>query len=113
MGFKASDADPGLYIAQYKEGNIHILVYVDDILVAAKDVAAVASIKERLTTTFNVRDLGEAQYLLGMHDVERRTHMSLDRNKQEHTLKMSQQRLPSELVRKYGLKEGKAKSVYL
>ena len=35
VGFKASDADPGLYIAQYKEGNIYILVYVDDILIAA------------------------------------------------------------------------------
>ena len=29
VGFMASDADPGLYIAQYKEGNIYILVYVD------------------------------------------------------------------------------------
>ena len=102
MGFKASDADPGLYIAQYKEGNIYILVYVDDILVAAKDMAAVASIKERLTSTFDVRDLGEAKYFLGM---------SLDRNRQEHTLKMSQQRLASELVDKYGLKEGKTKNV--
>ena len=100
MGFNASDADPGLYIAQYKEEHIFNLVYMDDILIAAKDMAAVASIKERLTFSFDVRDLGEAKYFLGM---------SLDRSRQKHTLKMSQQGLTSELVDKYGLKEGKTK----
>lgn len=101
MGFTASDADPGLYIAHNKDNNIYILVYVDDILVAAKDMAAVISIKERLTTTFDVRDLGEAKYFLGM---------SLDRNRAEQTLKMAQQRLATELVDKFGLKEAKPRS---
>ena len=102
MSFKASDSDAGLYIAQHKGSNIYILVYVDDILIVAKDMAAVIHVKERLTTVFDVRDLGEAKYFLGM---------SLDRDRAEHTLKMSQKRLASELVDKYGLKEGKTKTV--
>ena len=83
MSFKPSDADAGLYIAQFKGSNVYILVYVDDILIAAKDIAAVNNVKERLTSIFDVRDLGEAKYFLGM---------SLDRNRAEHTWKMSQHR---------------------
>ena len=101
MGFTASEADPGLFTAKYKGSNIYILVYVDDILVAAKNLADIEHIKARLTTIFDVRDLGEARYFLGM---------SLDRNRQAKTLKMSQERLATELVHKHGLKEGKIKS---
>ena len=102
MGFTASEADPGLFTAKYKGSNIYILVYVDDILVAAKSLADIEHIKARLTTIFDVRNLGEAKYFLGM---------SLDRNRQAKTLKMSQERLATELVHKHGLKEGKTKSV--
>ena len=102
MSFKASDSDAGLYIAQHKGSNIYILVYVDDILIAAKDMAAIINVKERLTSVFDVRDLGEAKYFLGI---------SLDRDRTEHTLKMSQRRLAAELVEKYGLKEAKTKTV--
>jgi len=57
-------------------------------------------VKARLTSIFDVRDLGEARNFLGM---------SLDR--QVRTLKMTQERLAAELVRKHGLKEGRTKSV--
>ena len=57
MGFKISKADAGLYIAAHEGSNIYLLVYVDDILIAAKDMAAIRYIKGRLTSTFDVRDL--------------------------------------------------------
>jgi len=102
MGFTASEADAGLFTAQYKGSNIYILVYVDDILVAAKNLADINHIKARLTAIFDVRDLGEAKYFLGM---------SLDRDRQAKTLKITQERLATELVHKHGLKEGRTKSV--
>ncbi len=101
-GFTASGADAGLFTAQYKGSNIYILVYVDDILVAAKNLADINHIKARLTAIFDVRDLGEAKYFLGMR---------LDRDRQARTLKMTQGRLATELVHKHGLKEGRTKSV--
>jgi len=73
MGLTASGADAGLFTAQYKGNNIYILVYVDDILVAAKNLADINHVKARLTAIFDVRDLGEAKYFLGM---------SLDRDRQ-------------------------------
>lgn len=45
MNFQASFADLDLYIAHQKDGIIYMLVYVDDIVIAAKDMAS-ASIKE-------------------------------------------------------------------
>ncbi|KAL0043838.1 hypothetical protein WJX82_000936 [Trebouxia sp. C0006] len=50
MGFTASGADAGLFTTQYKGSNIYILVYVDDILVAAKNLADINFIKEHLAT---------------------------------------------------------------
>ncbi len=65
MGFKASDADPSLFTAQLKSGAVYILVYVDDILVAANSLTDILSIKDRLASSFKLTDLGEAKYFLG------------------------------------------------
>ena len=65
MGFTASDSDPSLFTAQLKSGTVYILVYVDDILVAANSLADIQSIKDRLASTFKLTDLGEAKYFLG------------------------------------------------
>ena len=102
MGFTASGADPGLFIAHYKDGKVYVLVYVDDILVAYKSLEDIQHVKHRLTEVFKIRDLGEAKYFLGM---------GLDRNRQAKTLKLTQERLATELVSKYGMMEGKTKTV--
>ena len=102
MGFTASEADPGLFIAQFKSGKVFLLVYVDDILVAAKSLADIQHVKDRLTKAFKVRDLGEVKYFLGM---------SVKRNREAKTLKMTQERLATELVSQYGMRESKIKCV--
>ena len=101
MGFTASEADPSLFTAQLKSGTVYILVYVDDILVAAKSQTDIQSIKDRLASAFKLTDLGEAKYFLGW---------SLTRDRQAGTLKTTQERLARELVGRYGLHEGKTKS---
>ena len=73
-----------------------------DILVAAKSATDIQHVKDRLTKVFDVRDLGEAKYFLGM---------SLDRDRQAKTLKMTQECLATELVTRHGTKENKTKSV--
>jgi hypothetical protein len=101
MSFTASGADPGLYTAQVQGTIVYVLVYVDDILVAASSSEAVSWVKEQLAAAFDVRDLGEAAYFLGMR---------LVRDRGSRTLKLTQQRLATELVARYGLGEAKAKS---
>ena len=102
MGFTASEADPGLYTAHFKHTSIYLLVYVDDILIAAKTQEAIDHVKARLTDACDVRDLGPAKYFLGM---------SLDRDRKSQTLKITQERLATELVHRHGLIQGETKSV--
>ena len=102
MGFTALGADAGVFTARYKGNNIYILVYVDDILVAARNLANINHVKARHTTNFDVKDLGEVKHSIGI---------SLDRDKHAKTLKVPQGCLATELVHKHGLKEGMTESV--
>ena len=43
-----------------------LLLYVDDILLIRTDVAALSMIKVWLASTFDIKDQGEASYILGI-----------------------------------------------
>ena len=101
MGFQASETDPGMYIQRRKESNVYILVYVDDILIIAKDLELVKDIKKALMTTFDARDLGEAAYFLGWE---------IKRDRVKKTIKVTQQRMTADLVNKYGMKNVRPKT---
>ena len=59
MGFKASDADPSMFVQSNKSSSTYLLTYVDDNLIAAPTIAAVHDIKTRPISTFDARDLGK------------------------------------------------------
>jgi hypothetical protein len=60
---------------------IWLLVWVNDILVAAQGEERVAKVKAHLTAKFDVRDLGPATYFLGME---------LSRDREAPSLKLTQ-----------------------
>ena len=43
-----------------------LVLYVDDILLIGNDVVALSTVKVWLASTFNLKDLGEASYILGI-----------------------------------------------
>ena len=43
-----------------------LVLYVDDILLIGNDVGMLSTIKVWLANTFNMKDLGEASYILGI-----------------------------------------------
>lgn len=64
LKFISTNADPCVYV---DEGKLtFILIYVDDILIVSNDQARVRQIKDRLSRSFRVKDLGEAKYCLGI-----------------------------------------------
>ena len=66
MGFRPSAADPSLLITDGKSGKVFILVYVDDMRIAAHSVADIDKVKAGLNEKFEAHDLGEARLFLGM-----------------------------------------------
>ncbi|WIA41017.1 hypothetical protein OEZ86_004655 [Tetradesmus obliquus] len=104
LGFKASDADPSLFIQNNKTSNTYLLTYVDDILIAAPTISAVESIKRSLMSVFDARDLGETNHYLGINII---------RDRGSGTIKLSQELMIREVVEHYGLTEAKTLSTPL
>lgn len=100
MGFTASSADPSLYVMHTDSSPIYLLVWVDDIIVFSHQPAD--SVVQSLQSAFDVRDLGQVTYVLGMQIV---------RNLPAHSIHVSQPRLISELVTRYSMDGAKPRSV--
>lgn len=65
--FRRSEYDHCLYIRDSKDGfKVYLLFYVDDMLLASKDLNEIKRVKELLGSRFEMKDLGEARRILGM-----------------------------------------------
>ena len=96
MGFEESLSDPGLFVRRDAEGVVYLLMHVDDLLVAAATLQRVAAVKAELRTAFNISDLGEAAYYLGMR---------ITRDRVAGTISLSQARYAQEVLGLYGMSE--------
>ncbi|KAG7536929.1 GAG-pre-integrase domain [Arabidopsis suecica] len=65
-GFKKSEADHTLFTLPSQEGIVVILVYVDDIIISGNDKVGIQDTKDFLKSTFDIKDLGELKYFLGI-----------------------------------------------
>jgi hypothetical protein len=64
--FKPNVEDNCVY-AKFKNGKfIFLILYVDDILLASSDVRLLRETKQFLSSRFDMKDLGEASYVLGI-----------------------------------------------
>ncbi len=65
MGFSQSQSDPCLYMTG-GEHPTYIGVYVDDMILDGKDEAELKTVKDALSSKFDIKDLGKLRYFLGM-----------------------------------------------
>ena len=67
QGFNRSSYDHYVYFRKLGEGiNIYLLLYVDDMLIACSSSVEVKKMKDQLSKSFDMKDLGEARKILGM-----------------------------------------------
>lgn len=96
-GAVQSPADQCLYtLHHHTHGPIYFLVYVDDILVAARSEQGVTAGKAVVTRHFEVRDLGEARDFLGM---------KIERDRLTGKLKVSSPGHIKALLQAYGMQD--------
>ena len=67
----------------------YVAVYVDDLLMATKDLEVMKEVKKGLSESFDMKDLGEAHQFLGM---------VITRNRREKTIHLSQQSLLEKIL---------------
>jgi Reverse transcriptase (RNA-dependent DNA polymerase) len=78
---------------------VFLVLYVDDILLASNDKNMMRKTKKILFKYFDMKDLGEASYVLGLK-------IHKDRNKS--ILGLSQQAYIDKILKRYGMKNYKS-----
>ena len=66
FGFLQNPDEPCVYKKCERKVVCFLVLYVDDILLIGKDVAVLSIVKDWLASTFDMKDLGEVSYILGI-----------------------------------------------
>ena len=66
QGFTRSRNDHSLFARAETEGHTFILVWVDDIIVAARSMTVISDVKKALEATFHMEDRGRLHWFLGL-----------------------------------------------
>ena len=68
MGFEECGTDNSIFVSKgFGETPVHIILYVDDLLIIAKGDEEISEIKERLKQSYKMKDLGVARKFLGFY----------------------------------------------
>ncbi|KAA0040688.1 gag/pol protein [Cucumis melo var. makuwa] len=97
-GFGQNIDEPYVYKRIINSTVAFLIVYVDDILLTENDVSHLTDIKEWLATQFQMKDLRNAQYVLGIQIV---------RNRKNKTLAMSQTSYIDKMLSRYKMQNSK------
>jgi len=65
-GFKQSYADYSLFSLCHNTLRLHVLVYVDDLIISGNNPAKLQRFKTYLNQCFHMKDLGKLKYFLGI-----------------------------------------------
>ena len=93
-GFEQNVDEPCVY-KHIKDGKVvFLLLYVDDILLIGNDVGALSSVKVWLAEQFDMKDLGEANYVLGIRII---------RDRRNKTIALSQASYIDKILEKFAM----------
>ena len=81
-GFYKAEKNPCCYFKKYTDSYVFLLLYVDDMLIAGSSTREINNLKTRLSTTFEMKDLGPTKQILGM---------KISRDRSAGTLNLSQE----------------------
>jgi hypothetical protein len=99
FGFKENIEDNWVYVKFNKGKFIFVILYVDDILLASNDVRLIQETKGILSSNFDMKDLGEASYVLGIQ---------IHWDRRNGVLSLSQKSYLEKILKKYNMHASKA-----
>jgi hypothetical protein len=86
LGYKASQADPSLYVKSRGASFTALLVYVDDIVLSGTSIDEIQSVKAFLDQQFKIKDLGQLRFFLGLEIA--RSSSGIFLNQRKYTLEL-------------------------
>lgn len=101
LGFTRSNADHSLFYKVEKGILLIVAVYVDDKLILSKSREAINQLKSQLAGQYDLSDLGEAQWILGMEII---------RDRDKGTIELSQTRYVESILDRFGMQDGRSVS---
>jgi hypothetical protein len=69
-GFQTSNADISLYVKKTDHGIVVIVIYVDDLIITRDSDADIFDLKKLLKQKFEMKDLGQLRYFLGIKVIQ-------------------------------------------
>uniref|UniRef100_A0ACD5XBE3 Uncharacterized protein n=1 Tax=Avena sativa TaxID=4498 RepID=A0ACD5XBE3_AVESA len=98
-GFERSKYDSCVYIKFVDGSPIYLLLYVDDMLIAAKGMKEITTLKAHLSSEFEMKDLGAAKKILGME---------ITRDRKSGLLFLSQQSYIKKVLHRFNMDGAKS-----
>ncbi|KAJ9540991.1 hypothetical protein OSB04_027497 [Centaurea solstitialis] len=98
FGFTKSEFEPCVYTKFSGSIVTFLVLYVDDILLIGNDVPTLQSVKSWLSKCFQMKDLGEAAYILGI---------KIYRNRSKRLIGLSQSTYIDKILKRFRMDESK------
>lgn len=97
-GFNRSEYDNCVYIKIIDGSHIYMLLYVDDMLIAAKSKKEITTAKKLLSSEFDMKDLGVAKKILGIE---------ITRDRKSGLLFLSQYNYINKVLQRFNMHDSK------
>ncbi len=105
QGYTRSHYDNCVYYRQFEERSfIYLLLYVDDMLIASRDMSLIKELKSKLNQEFEMKDLRAAKKILGME---------IQRDRKAGKLFLSQKKYLEKVLDRFNMRNCKAVSTPL
>ncbi|CAK9816458.1 Retrovirus-related Pol polyprotein from transposon TNT 1-94 [Anthophora quadrimaculata] len=101
QGARRTEADPCVYVFGNDENRVIMVIYVDDIILASKNMKKLIEIKDLLKSKFEMTDSGPISEILGIR---------IERNGETGSIKLSQARYIEGLIAKFNMQNAKVVS---
>ena len=98
IGFTRGTADHSIYVQRSDQELVILTVYVDDLLIISNKMSAVERTKRELKRKFEMSDMGEAHYILGIR---------ITRDRAMRKVYLSQEKYVKNILKKFGMEDCK------
>ena len=102
LSFTRSKADHCVYFKLIGNRVIYLVLYVDDMLLVGNDKEIIQDLKTKLSSKFDMKDLGSANYILGME---------IKRDREKRKLWLNQRKYVETILQRFNMQDSKSVKV--